>query len=111
MEFDFKEALEHHVLDHPVRKLFMLGGVQVSLTKHLLTMWVVSALLVLLFLFLKYGAHTLTRRLRLLIEAIVVYVRDEIVLPTMGEAGLKYLHYILTLFFFILACNLMGMIP
>lgn len=111
MEFDFKEALEHHILDHPVRKLFMLGDVQVAVTRHLLAMWTVCLLLVLLFLFLKYGAHSLTRRLRLLVEAMVVYVRDEIVVPTMGEAGVKYLDYILTLFFFILGCNLLGMIP
>jgi F-type H+-transporting ATPase subunit a len=111
MDFDFKAALEHHILDHPLRKMFMLGDIPVNLTKHLVTMWIVSGLLIALFLFLRYGAAGLTRRLRLLVEAIVLYVRDEVVLPTLGEAGRQYLHYFLTLFFFILACNLIGMIP
>ncbi len=45
-------------------------------------------------------------------EPIIVYVRDEIVVPNIGEkkAG-KYLPYLLTLFFFIWINNLIGLIP
>ncbi len=45
-------------------------------------------------------------------EPIIIYVRDEIVLPNIGEkkAG-KYLPYLLTLFFFIWINNLIGLIP
>jgi F-type H+-transporting ATPase subunit a len=41
-----------------------------------------------------------------------MYVRDEMVVPVMGkETGRKYLPYFLTIFFFILFMNLMGLVP
>jgi len=45
-------------------------------------------------------------------EPIIIYVRDEIVMPNIGEkkAG-KYLPYLLTLFFFVWINNLIGLIP
>ncbi|MBP6671869.1 MAG: F0F1 ATP synthase subunit A [Bacteroidetes bacterium] len=46
-----------------------------------------------------------------LVEVLVVFVRDEIVLPNMGKGGLKYLPYLLTNFFFILIMNLLGLFP
>ncbi|MDD5361991.1 MAG: F0F1 ATP synthase subunit A [Ignavibacteria bacterium] len=46
-----------------------------------------------------------------LIETVVLFIRDEIVLPNMGKEGLKLLPFFLTLFFFILFANLIGMIP
>jgi F-type H+-transporting ATPase subunit a len=46
-----------------------------------------------------------------LLEAIVVFLRDEVILPATGEAGKRYLPYLLTVFFFILSCNLLGLIP
>jgi len=44
-------------------------------------------------------------------EAIVVFLRDEVITPIMGEDGRRYLPYLLTVFFFILFCNLLGLIP
>ena len=46
-----------------------------------------------------------------LVEMVVVFIRDEIVLPNMGKGGLRYLPYLVTTMFFILIMNLMGMIP
>jgi F-type H+-transporting ATPase subunit a len=45
------------------------------------------------------------------IEVIVTFIRDEIVVPNMGKDGLKMLPFFLTLFFFILFANLIGLIP
>ncbi len=51
-------------------------------------------------------------RLAQLIESIVLYLRDEMLLPVMGERLTKrYLSYLLSLFFFILVLNLLGLIP
>jgi F-type H+-transporting ATPase subunit a len=44
-------------------------------------------------------------------ESVVVYVRDEIVLPNTGDAGKKLLPIFMTFFFFILAMNLIGLVP
>lgn len=45
------------------------------------------------------------------VESIVVYVRDEVVLPNVGEDGRKLLPIFLTFFFFILVMNLIGLVP
>ena len=46
-----------------------------------------------------------------MLEAIIVFLRDEVILPNMGEEGRRYLPYLLTVFFFVLFCNLLGLIP
>ena len=47
-----------------------------------------------------------------LVEMLVVFVRDSIVRPMIGEKHYeKYLPYLLTLFFFIFFCNCLGLIP
>jgi F-type H+-transporting ATPase subunit a len=45
------------------------------------------------------------------IEATVLYVRDEVILSNVGHHGEKYVPYLLTLFFFILFANVLGLIP
>ena len=46
------------------------------------------------------------------IEALVLFVRDEIAVTHMGpKYGRFFAPYLLTLFFFILTCNLAGMVP
>ena len=45
------------------------------------------------------------------IDTIVMFIRDDIVVPNMGKEGLKLLPFFLTLFFFILFANLIGLIP
>ncbi|MEQ8846354.1 F0F1 ATP synthase subunit A [Botrimarina sp.] len=47
-----------------------------------------------------------------LLEAFLVFIRDEIARPTIGEKDADdYLPFLWTLFFFVLGCNLFGMIP
>ena len=55
----------------------------------------------------------LTRgRIAQLIETMVIYLRDEMLLPVLGRAHTaRYLPYLLTLFFFVLFQNLFGLIP
>src|SRR5205823_10441099 len=45
------------------------------------------------------------------LEALVLYLRNEIVLPNVGAHGNAYVPYLLTLFFFILFANLLGLVP
>jgi F-type H+-transporting ATPase subunit a len=46
-----------------------------------------------------------------LIELIIVFLRDEVILPNMGPGGLRYMPYLLTTFFYILIMNLAGLVP
>ena len=45
------------------------------------------------------------------IEALVLYFREDVVRQNIGKGADKYTSYILTLFFFILAMNLLGLVP
>jgi len=51
-------------------------------------------------------------RVAQLIETIIVYLRDEMILPILGEPSTKrFLPFLLTTFFFIWFCNMLGLIP
>jgi F-type H+-transporting ATPase subunit a len=51
-------------------------------------------------------------RLWNLLEAMVVFIRDQIARPTIGRHDAdRYAPFLMTLFFFILTCNLLGLIP
>ena len=45
------------------------------------------------------------------IEAMVLYIRNEVILPNVGHHGNGFVPYLLTAFFFILAANVLGLIP
>jgi F-type H+-transporting ATPase subunit a len=45
------------------------------------------------------------------IGAMVLFIRNEVAIPNLGHHGDKYVPFILTLFFFILFANLLGLIP
>jgi len=50
--------------------------------------------------------------LQSLLEVVILFIRDEIAIPLIGKNKYsKYFPYLLTLFFFILLNNLMGLIP
>ena len=44
-------------------------------------------------------------------ETVIVFVRDEVAKPNLGAKAEKYLPYLLTVFFFILVNNILGLIP
>jgi F-type H+-transporting ATPase subunit a len=45
------------------------------------------------------------------LEALVLYLRNEVVLPNIGPHGNAFVPYLLSLFFFILFANLLGLVP
>ena len=45
------------------------------------------------------------------IEAMVLYIRNEVILPNVGHHGEGFVPYLLTIFFFILFANLLGLVP
>ena len=92
-------------------------GIDVSPTKHVVFM-VLAALLV--FVTLWYGGRQVARRHRegraprglgAAVEAMVLFVRNDVAIASIGHGGEKFAPYILTLFFFILYCNLLGLFP
>jgi F-type H+-transporting ATPase subunit a len=45
------------------------------------------------------------------LEAVMLYLRNEVFMPVIGHGGERYIPFVLTLFFFILFCNLFGLVP
>ncbi|MCX7834177.1 MAG: F0F1 ATP synthase subunit A [Ignavibacteria bacterium] len=92
-----------------------IGSIRIdfSPTKSLFMMVLVSIILIIV---LKRAAYINTHNpvphgIGNFVETIIVFIRDEVVRPNMGEEGVKMLPFFLTLFFFILFANLFGLIP
>ena len=115
LEVPFLNA--HHVVDGklplPQFPPFELFGIVIdlSITRHVAMMWVAGGLLIALLLIAFRHPRLVPSGLSNFFEAIVVFVRDEVVLANLGERGRPYVSYLLTVFFFILFCNLVGLVP
>ena len=57
------------------------------------------------------GVRTAPKGKQNLVEVLVAFVRDEVARPNLGHKANKYLPYLLTVFFFILINNVIGLIP
>jgi F-type H+-transporting ATPase subunit a len=93
----------------PIAGLETLG-----ISKHVVAMFIVLFLLFLTFIpFGKRVASDVAPRGAFVnfLEVILLFLRDEVARPILGKAGDKYLPVIWTFFFFILYCNLLGLIP
>ncbi|NOZ04246.1 MAG: F0F1 ATP synthase subunit A [FCB group bacterium] len=119
-EFDAGEVIIEHVSnsspEHPIFELPTLWGIDFSVTKHVLVLWIVSALVFTVITwyvrkYLKQDRPVPTGFMNAL-EAIVEYIRDSIVLPNVGPKYLlSWTPLILTFFFFIVTANAFGLVP
>ena len=88
-----------------------------SLTKNVVQMFI--ALAVLFFLMRgianKYkngiGVTSAPKGWQNAIEPVITFVRDEVAKPNLGKKWIRYMPYLLTVFFFILINNLFGLLP
>jgi len=108
---NFDEVLAHHLLDHPVLGLGKVGGVQLAVTKHVIMMWIVGAVILTAAAFAARSATRAGLLLRSALEAVILFIQDDIVEPVFHHASDRYLPYFLTLFFFIFLANLAGLVP
>ncbi len=91
---------------------FLGMHIDLSITLHLVMLWVASLIVVFLFWWSFRKPQPVPRGLAAVLESLVLFVRDEIAIPNMGEKnGKKLTPYLATLFFFILTLNLMGLVP
>ena len=88
-----------------------------SITKNVVQMLIALTLLVVLMLNIasKYkkgqGVTSAPKGWQNAIEPVITFVRDEVAKPNLGGKYMKYLPYLLTVFFFILINNLFGLLP
>ncbi len=120
---DISDMLMHHVSDQkewsilpavppiPIHDL-KIGSLTIPVTMHVIMLVIATAILTIVFCMAFSGNRTCPGKLGLAIEPIVLFIRDSLIYPVMGEElGQKWLPFFLTLFFFLLTSNLMGLIP
>ncbi len=107
---DLKTILEHHLLDH-VWARFNLAGLDLPISKHLFMMWIAGGILLVILPLIMKSRGRILAPFRQAVEMLVVFLRDDIVIANLGKKGSRYTSYFCTLFFFILTCNLLGMVP
>ena len=121
-EFDIGEMLAHHMVNSQELEVPFVGavhlptfhvfGLDVPITKHLVWMWIASGLLILFAVGVGGRSKLIPGKLQSVLEALVLFVRDQVAIPSMGEEdGRRWTPFLLTTFFFILFCNSMGLIP
>src|SRR5438094_375989 len=87
-----------------------LFGLDISLNKAVIMMWVVIALASWLIYMAGRQRRLVPTRLQSVAEVLVEFIRS-MILDTMGEQGMRFFPFVATLFVFILFCNLLGLIP
>ncbi len=120
-EESLADVIMHHItnsdvhlpawLDPYLHPVFETLGI----TKAVLMMLIASGILIVMaaaFLRRPNAGREAPRGISNALEVLVVFVRDEIAIGNMGEKwGRRFTPFLLTLFFFILICNLLGLVP
>jgi F-type H+-transporting ATPase subunit a len=86
-----------------------------SITKNVLTIFIVSALLLFIFFSVAkaYGKRQgkAPSGLQSFLEPIIIFIRDDVAKPSIGSKYERFMPYLLTVFFFIWIANLLGLVP
>lgn len=118
--FDAGEVIIGHVanssFEHPILHLPVLFGIDFSVTKHVFMLFFVAAAV---FLLITTTVRRYLRQEQLVpagfmnaLEFVVEFIRDSIVAPNVGARYVgTWAPLALTFFFFILAANMVGLIP
>jgi F-type H+-transporting ATPase subunit a len=105
------EVIMHHIVNTPLEHPLLQ---QWGISKAVAMMMISSALLIVLFGWAMRRArlHGAPSGITNALETLVVFIRDEVAAPAMGNKwGARFTPFLCTIFFFILACNLLGMLP
>ncbi|HEY7751870.1 MAG TPA: F0F1 ATP synthase subunit A [Ignavibacteriaceae bacterium] len=118
------EWILHHIMDERVLNFEpffsfhipqfpLLFGIDITPTKHTVFMWLATLLLLITFMIIssRYKKSLIPKGIANFFEIFILFVRDEIAKPTIGKGYEKFLSYLLTVFFFILFGNFLGLIP
>lgn len=87
-----------------------------SLTRNVVQMFIAITLLIVIMLsvakkYARNGTKVAPSGFQNAVEPVIEFVRDEVGKPNLGHKYEKYMPYLLTIFFFILINNLVGLIP
>jgi len=119
--FNAGETIIGHVanspIDHPLLQLPTIGGIDLSITKHVLMLWITAAVVlafatILVRRYARDGQLVPKGPVMGLFEYVMVRIRDEIVAPAVGKKWVNtYTPLVACFFLFIVTANAIGMIP
>ncbi|MEJ7646015.1 MAG: F0F1 ATP synthase subunit A [Chryseolinea sp.] len=108
-------AYNGYTLDHGHILLDGKAVLDLSITKNVAMLLINATILLLVFVAVAKGYKNnhgkAPRGIQSFMEPVIVFIRDEIVKPNIGHHYERFLPYMLTLFFFILFGNLLGLLP
>lgn len=99
----------HHFELHPIVPIQMFGF-DLSVNQAVIMMWIVVGTVFLFFWAAARAPKLIPSKIQSLGEISIEFLRG-LVLENMGQRGIAFLPFIVTLFFFILFANLLGLIP
>jgi F-type H+-transporting ATPase subunit a len=102
--------LMEHLQPHVVIPL-KIWNMDISITNAVISMWVACVLVFLTLTLAGRIGRLIPRGLQNLMESLVNFVKQSLIHEILGEEGMSWFPFIATLFFFILFCNLLGLIP
>ncbi|MGI9039139.1 MAG: F0F1 ATP synthase subunit A [Gemmatimonadota bacterium] len=126
------EVMMHHIVDaHEIElpflgvqplprwKPFHIGPLEIDMspTKHTVFLWIATILTIVTMWMAarkfskEQGVHEAPRGFQNFFETFYEYLRDEVALANIGHGGERFVPYVVTLFFFILYANLLGLVP
>jgi len=120
------DLIMHHILDNspfsfePFGEVHLphleVAGFDISITKHVVMIWLAAILLVVIASAAgasvkKMSANQAPKGVANVFESLVDFISNDVAKPNIGHGYEKFLPYLLTVFFFILVCNLLGLIP
>jgi F-type H+-transporting ATPase subunit a len=88
-----------------------LGGLDLSINRVVLQMFLVALLVWALFFFAFRKPRLVPSGLQNLMEAMVDFIRNQIALEVIGHEGIRFVPYLTTLFAFVFLGNVGGIIP
>ncbi len=102
--------LMEHLQPHVIIPL-KIGSLDISITNAVISIWVASVLVFLTLTLAGRIGRLIPRGLQNLMESLVNFIKQSLIHEILGEEGMIWFPFIATLFFFILFCNLLGLVP
>ena len=119
--FDAGATIIGHIanspIDHPLIAIPPIFGINFSVTKHVLMLWVAAAFLLIVVTtavrrYVRQGQMAPSGPIMGLVEYVIVRIRDEIVTPNVGKKWTDtYAPLMMVFFLFIVTINALGMLP
>jgi len=109
-EFDFEPFGTLH-LPH-----WEIAGYDISPTKHVVMVWIAALILLIVFSMVSGHYKKMTKKeapkgIANVMEVLVDFVKEDIAKQNIGHGYERHMPFLLTTFFFILICNIIGLVP